>query len=325
MKLDEIAKIAGVSRTTASYVVNGKAQKYRISQATQDKVMKVVEKYQFKPNSTASALRVGSTNSIGLIIPDIENTSYAKIAKYLEQMAREHGYQVIICCSDDNSETEKKVVNTLISRNIDALIVASSLSPDDLFYPKLQLKGTPIIAIDRLLDDTKFSCVLSEDFNGALQLTKTLICSTTKSIALLGSMPDLSTSKQREQGFLSAISDLTLQHRISYTEHFCRLAAKEIILTWFYNNQLPDAIMITSYSLFEGILDAILLEPSISKKCKFATFGDNQVLNFLPFKVSSLAQQYDQISQKALEFTLAALNNKYQSGINLIERKMSLR
>lgn len=59
MTLDEIAKLAGVSKTTASYVINGKAQKYRISEKTQMKVMAVVEEYNFRPDHAASSLRAG--------------------------------------------------------------------------------------------------------------------------------------------------------------------------------------------------------------------------------------------------------------------------
>ena len=71
MKLDEVAKLAGVSRTTVSYVINGKAKQYRVSDRTIEKVMAVVNEYNFKPNPVAAGLRAGHTNTIGLIIPDL--------------------------------------------------------------------------------------------------------------------------------------------------------------------------------------------------------------------------------------------------------------
>src|SRR6478736_4032961 len=78
MKLDEIAALAGVSRTTASYVINGKADQYRISQATRDKVMAVVNAHNYQPDSRAASLRGGQTKTLGFILPDLENASYAK-------------------------------------------------------------------------------------------------------------------------------------------------------------------------------------------------------------------------------------------------------
>ena len=76
MKLDEIARLAGVSRTTASYVINGKAKQYRVSDKTVEKVMAVVREHNYHPNAVAAGLRAGRTRSIGLVIPDLENTSY---------------------------------------------------------------------------------------------------------------------------------------------------------------------------------------------------------------------------------------------------------
>lgn len=107
MKLDEIAALAGVSRTTASYVINGKADQYRISQATRDKVMAVVTAHNYQPDSRAASLRGGQTKTLGFILPDLENASYAKLAKRLEQGARAQGYQLLIVCSEDDPPPKK--------------------------------------------------------------------------------------------------------------------------------------------------------------------------------------------------------------------------
>ncbi|WP_413702122.1 LacI family DNA-binding transcriptional regulator [Psychromonas sp. KJ10-10] len=138
MKLEEIAKLAKVSRTTASYVINGKSEQYRISEKTRLKVMAVVEQHNYKANYAASSLRAGNSRTFGLVIPDLENYSYAKLAKLLERDARKAGFQLIISCSDDQVETEMSVVTSLVSRSIDVLIVASVLPADNDFYPEIQ-------------------------------------------------------------------------------------------------------------------------------------------------------------------------------------------
>lgn len=89
MTLDEIAKLAGVSRTTASYVINGKAQKYRISEKTQQKVMAVVNEHNFRPDHAASSLRAGSSRSFGLIIPDLKTPVTLKSLNCLSVMHAE--------------------------------------------------------------------------------------------------------------------------------------------------------------------------------------------------------------------------------------------
>ncbi|CZF78733.1 Catabolite repressor/activator [Grimontia celer] len=321
MKLDEIARLAGVSRTTASYVINGKSAKYRISERTQQKVMEVVEKYNYRPDHAASALRAGTTRSFGLLIPDLENSSYAKIAKLLERDARQAGYQLIISCSDDNPETEKQVVNMLVARKIDALIVASSLPAENDFYPAIQASGTPVIAIDRALDDEHFACVISEDLEGAFSLTTQLAEMGANTIGLIGAVPELGISKEREQGFLSAARKATAGTQIAYGDHFSQKEAKRLILQWYHAGMMPEAILTTSYALFEGVLDAILEEPEIGEQVKFATFGDNRMLDFIPMKVQSLPQQFELISEHALELTLNAIAGRYQTGVEVVPRE----
>lgn len=325
MTLDEVAKLAGVSKTTASYVINGKAQKYRISEKTQRKVMAVVEEHNYRPDLAASTLRAGQSRSFGLVIPDLENTSYAKLAKLLEQSSRKAGYQILIACSDDDADTEKNVVNALISRKVDGLFVASAMPDANEFYLDIQNKGTPVIAIDRPLDDEFFSCVISEDFGAANELTHSVISDAVTIIGLIGALPDLNISKERELGFKTAAEERGCSIVIGYGDHFNRIDAKKVMRTWLANNALPNAIVTTSYTLLEGVLDVFLEQPELVKGIKLGTFGDNRLLDFLPFKVNSLPQQFEMISDSALALALNASAKRYHPGIELIPRELIVR
>ncbi|MCK6261907.1 catabolite repressor/activator [Vibrio sp. ZSDE26] len=325
MTLDEIAKLAGVSKTTASYVINGKAQKYRISQKTQQKVIAVVQEHNYRPDHAASSLRAGNSRSFGLIIPDLENTSYARIAKILEQNSRKAGYQILIGCSDDDPETEKKVTDALVSRRIDALFVASALPDANEFYLAIQNSGTPVIAIDRPLDDEYFACIVSEDYSAAFELTQSVIDSNTKTIGLIGALPDLNISKERQLGFESATKKSNIKTLHAYGEHFNRQDGYGQIAHWVESDTLPDAIVTTSYTLLEGVLDMLSEKPELVNKIKLGTFGDNRLLDFLPFKINSLPQQFDLICDSALEQALNASQKRYNPGVELVSRKIIIR
>lgn len=325
MTLDEVAKLAGVSKTTASYVINGKAQKYRISEKTQLKVMAVVDEHNYRPDHAASALRAGSSRSFGLIIPDLENTSYAKLAKLLEYNSRQAGYQILIGCSDDDPETEKNVAHTLISRRIDALFVASCLPDGSEYYLTIQEKGTPIIAIDRSLDDEHFGCVISEDFDAAYDLTQSVITDNVESVGLIGALPDLNISRQRHLGFEAKAKEKGLASITGYGEHFNSESGKAIFEQWIKEETVPDAIITTSYILLEGILDVLIEKPELMGTVKLGTFGDNRLLDFLPIKINSLPQQFELIADSALALGLNASAKRYQAGIELIPRKIVIR
>lgn len=325
MTLDEVAKLAGVSKTTASYVINGKAQKYRISEQTQRKVMAVVEEHNYRPDLAASTLRAGQSRSFGLIIPDLENTSYARLAKLLEQNSRSAGYQILIGCSDDNPETERSVVQALVSRKVDALFVASVIPEASEFYLGLQKSGTPVIALDRPLDDEHFSCVISEDFGAAYGLTQSLLSDGVTKIGLIGALPDLNISRERELGFNSAANEANIETVIGYGKHFNREDGKSVLKRWIDEKTVPDAIITTSYTLLEGVLDVLLEQPQLVDKLNIATFGDNRLLDFLPVKINSLPQQFELIADSAMALALNAASKRYQPGIELVPRKIVVR
>ncbi|CAE6942197.1 COG1609 Transcriptional regulators [Vibrio sp. B1FLJ16] len=322
MTLDEVAKLAGVSKTTASYVINGKAQKYRISEKTQKKVMAVVDEYNYQPDHAASALRAGNSRSFGLIIPDLENTSYARLAKLIEQNSRKAGYQILIGCSDDDPDTEQKVAEALISRRVDALFVASGMPTANEFYLKLQKSGTPVIALDRPMDDEHFCCVISEDFDAALELTESVLSPDISSIGLIGALKDLQISKEREQGFRTACNQGNRVVMVGYGQQFSREEGKKVLAKWLAENTLPDAIVTTSYTLLEGVLDMMLEKPELMSKVRLATFGDNRLLDFLPVKINSLPQQFEVIADSAMELALNASAKRYKPGVELIPRKI---
>lgn len=322
MKLDEIAHLAGVSRTTASYVINGKADRYRISEKTRQRVMAVVEQHNYQPNRAATALRAGTTHTLGLVVPDLANTSYATLAKLFERKAHDQGYQVIITGSDDDPEREKTVAQTLVSRKIDALIVASCLPADNAFYPKLQQQGIPIIAIDRGLDATQFANVLTDDAKGAYQLTDRLISPTdVYQAGLIGAVPALAISRDREQGFFQALHAQHVEGQARYGNAFSRSEGQRLMTEWIDAGDLPDAILTTSFTLCEGVLDAIRQTGIAPTALYFATFGDSRILDFLPFGVQSLPQQFEAISDAALSLAVSAAQGDNQPGVITVERQ----
>lgn len=322
MTLNEVAKLAGVSKTTASYVINGKAKKYRISEKTQQKVMAVVNQHSYRPDHAASSLRAGNSRSFGLIIPDLENSSYAKLAKLLEKNSRKAGYQILIGCSDDIAEIEESLADALLSRRIDALFVATCLPKANEYYLSIQKAGTPVVAIDRPLDDEYFSCVISEDYTSAFDLTHSVLTSDVKTVGLIGALSELSISKDRQLGFEAAARVHKINTIVGYGEHFNREEGKAVFSQWVKKNRVPDAIVVTSYTLLEGVLDVLLEHPKLMTKLKLGTFGDNRLLDFLPLKVNSLPQQFELISDSALALALNASAKRQQPGIELVPRKL---
>ncbi|MBT8768758.1 catabolite repressor/activator [Pseudomonas boanensis] len=327
MKLSDIARLAGVSVTTASYVINGKAEQKRISPATVERVQAVVDEHGFKPNPQAAGLRSRQTRTLGFILPDLENPSYARLAKLLEQGARARGYQLLIASSDDEPESERQLLKLFRSRRCDALIVASCLPPDDDSIRRLQDEGLPVIAVDRELDPQHFSSVVSDDREACLQLTRSLLHPAPRHIALLGARPELVTSAERSAGFREAVAGLDCKVTMEHGEEFSRECGRRLMHDLLERmDQLPDVLITTAYVLLAGVLDVLRERGDWPNQLRVGTFGDTQLLDFLPLPVNSMYQQHELIADQVLRLALAAVEQeRYQPGVRAVPRMLKER
>lgn len=326
MKLDEIARLAGVSRTTASYVINGKARQYRVSQQTVEKVMAVVREHNYHPNAVAAGLRAGKTRSIGLVIPDLENTSYTRIANYLERQARKRGYQLLIACSEDQPDNEMRCIEHLLQRQVDAIIVSTALPPEHPFYQRWINSRFPVIALDRALDSEHFISVVGADQQDAEMLASELRKFPVQQVLYVGARPELSVSFLREQGFRNAWQDDPREVQFIYANSYEREAAAQIFSQWLQqHHNLPQALFTTSFALLQGIMDVSLRQlGKLPDNLVIATFGDSDWLDFMQCPVLSVVQNHHDVAEQVLELVLASLEEprKPKPGLKLMRRNL---
>ncbi|WP_044871614.1 catabolite repressor/activator [Pseudomonas sp. LFM046] len=327
MKLSDIARLAGVSVTTASYVINGKAEQKRISPATVERVQAVVDEHGFKPNPQAAGLRSRQTRTLGFILPDLENPSYARLAKLLEQGARARGYQLLIASSDDEPESERQLLKLFRARRCDALIVASCLPDDDASLEQLLDEGLPVIAVDRARDPKRFCTVVSDDREAARQLTCSLLDPVPRRIALLGARPELPTSAERSAGFRDALAGLKCEVLEVQGEDYSRECGRRLMTELLeHKDQLPDVLITTAYVLLAGVLDVLRERGDWPEGMRVGTFGDTQLLDFLPLPVNSMYQQHELIADQVLRLALAAVEQElYEPGVRGVARKLKQR
>ena len=300
MKLDELAKLAGVSCTTVSYVVNGKAKQYRVSDSTIEKVEALIKQYDFKPNAMAASLRVGKSKTIGLIIPDFENISYAKIANNLENRLREKGYQLLISCSNDKVQNEQDCVKHLLQRQIDALVVSSTLPYDTDFYQNIEI---PVVGFDRR--------IMSPNVVNVLQQAEQ------QRILFFGALPELPTSQEREKGFRKALEGKDIPVTYLYTDKFHKDNAAADFARWLDQNELPTTIFTTSFTLLEGVLLVLLQRQGhVPHDLIIATFGHFEMLELLENPVICSVQDYDKVSQSLLNLAFDAISKKHKNTVN---------
>ncbi|MCG6658093.1 catabolite repressor/activator [Halomonas campisalis] len=325
MTLAEIARLAGVSRTTASYVINGKAVERRISPETVDKVMAVVREHRYRVDAQAAALRRGTSRILGLIVPDLENASYARLAKRLERGAREQGYQLLIVGSDDRPESERDLALALRAQRCEVLITASCLPPDDPFYAELMADGLPVIAVDRGFDPEHFACVVSNDREAAERLTRSVLGSDVASVAWLDAVAGLTITQERRAGFRQALSGSDAEVITRCAVRYERDEGARLMRELLAERGMPDALVTASYTLLDGVFDVLLEQGGLPQTLRLATFGDNRLLDFLPLPVNSAVQDHDRIAAAALTAALTAARGDYRPGETVVARRLRWR
>ncbi|HEY4788104.1 MAG TPA: LacI family DNA-binding transcriptional regulator [Bacteroidales bacterium] len=213
--ITDIARHLNVSVALVSLVLTDKWKENRISKELAERVNESAKQLGYKPNVVAQALRTGKSGIIGLIIADISNPFYSIIVRIIEVEAEKAGYEVMFGSSEEQLSKFIKVGETLISRQVDGLIVVPVVGSGDILS-SWKARNIPIITIDRFIPDIKVPYVGNNNYQGSLAVTEFLVQKGYKEISFITNDSGLSNFKERENGFLDCLKQNTRDH-ISYS------------------------------------------------------------------------------------------------------------
>lgn len=206
--IKEIAALANCSTATVSKVVNGKDQK--ISLATRQRVMAIIDENSYIPNRIASSMVTKMTHSIGLIIPDITNPFFPEVARGVEDYANKVGYHLILCNSDNQPKKERAYIGMLQEKMVDGIIFTSSCLNEENFNQMNSLQ-IPVIAVDREIKDKKFQGKITVDnFSGAYEAVSYMITCGYKRILHISGPMTSTPAQNRYSGYRKALTDYSI-------------------------------------------------------------------------------------------------------------------
>ena len=230
-KLTDVAKLAGVSPTTVSRVINKKGY---LSEKTIQKVNDAMRELGYKPNNLARSLQGKSAKLIGLIFPKISHVFYAELIDKLEHELFKKGYKTIICNSEHDSEKEREYIEMLEANQVDGIISGShNLGIED--YNRVT---APIISFDRNLSPD-IPVVSSDNYAGGVLGAQTLEKTGAKSVIMItGNDNSNSPTGLRHAGFASILPKALI---INVSSDLSPLR-KEMEIKNILTKQKPDAI-----------------------------------------------------------------------------------
>ena len=251
--LRDVAREAEVSIKTVSRVVNGEPA---VSPATEARVREVVTRMGYRPNQLARSLQGRRSRTIGLMIADVSNPFYAGCVKAVEETARERGYAVMLCASDEDAAIEREYVGLLTQRRVDGLLLVPAADGHE-YLEEEQAAGLPIVALDRPVDGISTDSVLVQNRTGTLKAVEHLIqVHGHRLIAFIGGGEHLYTTRKRLQGYREALEAAGL-------EELCRVGAVDIASAARATRELmelpklPTAIFAVNNLITVGVLQAL--------------------------------------------------------------------
>ncbi|MWC28684.1 LacI family DNA-binding transcriptional regulator [Paenibacillus sp. MMS18-CY102] len=309
----DIAKQAEVSAMTVSRVINNTG---RISEKTREKVRKVMEELNYVPNAMARGLVLQKTGILSLLVTDITNPFYTTVARGAEDAARSLGYKLLLGNSDEDGEKEKEYIDMILSTRVDGILItpAGDSSKDRL--EAIVRHGTPFVTIDRDVPGIACDHVIGDSVGGARKLIDYLASLGHRIIALVGGSFDVSTARDRHEGYREALAanglpyDERLVLQANYRMQDMEDAAEQLLLA----APMPTAILAGNNMLALGLLQAFRRRgidvPGHLSIVTFDDFGHRDLIDPLFTTAVQPAYQFGMIG---IQMLVGRIEGKYGS------------
>jgi LacI family transcriptional regulator len=311
LSIKDIAKKANVSITTVSFILNGKAEKMRISQDMIIKVEKIIKDLGFRPNQVARSLRTGNTKTIGLIVEDISNPFFASIARLIEDKAYRHGYKIIYSSTENNLDKAKGLIRMFKSRQVDGYIIAPMLGMEDDIRGLLTDR-TPVVVFDRHLPGLEVSTVLVNNIEGTFMATMALIEQGKKNIAFVTVDVEAEEIKDRYAGYEKALksSKMKIDKKITKLIPFANTAEETTaeLVKFFSDNPKIDAVLFaTNYLAVRGLFAFKEMNKQLDNGFKVIAYDDHDIFKLHSPMISAVYQPIEDIADQVITLILKGL------------------
>ena len=306
----DVAEKAQVSVITVSRLLNNPKL---VSARTTDKITSAMEELNYQPSQIARSLVKKQTNTIGVIMSDIKNTFFNNWFRIVEDYASKHGYNLLLCNTDENSAREMKYVKLLQSQRVDGLIIipCSEKSVDYLLKSNLNF-----ILVDRILRQQKTNYVSTDHYLGAFLATEYLIKLGHRKIAVLKGGGILFPDIERYAGFENAMKEnkINIKEEFILNCEFDEMKAYNATLKLMEMSPRPTAIFTFNSKMMNGTIKAIQkLEMNIPKDISLICFDQIPGYEIFQPRIACVIQPIKSLGEKAISALIGKIKKPEKS------------
>ncbi len=314
LTIKDIAKLAGVSTATVSMVVNNKDE--RISASTREKVLDIVDKYNYIPNRIASSMVTKSTKTIGLVIPDITNPFFPEVARGVEDKANIDGYTVIFCNSDNVLSKEDAYIDMLQEKMVDGIIFTASSRRTNI-SASLQRVTVPVITVDRVIPNlSNQGQIVVDNEVGAYEAVCHMLAKGYKRIFHITGPLTSKTARDRYNGYLKALESNNQQplpnhlYEGMYTTTWGHNAIEQLI----EDGHDFDGVFCGNDMIAVGVLKGLQKHGlSVPTDIGVVGYDDVNIARLVTPELTTVSQPKYEMGYKAAEMLIKMINNEHNN------------
>ena len=324
--ITDIARIAGVSKTTVSRVLNNPSI---VDSSTCRKVEKVIEDFHYVPSAAARSLSKSSSTTIGAVVADIANPFLSELLKGILKICHKEGYTLICSDNSDNMENDFRALNTMKEQRVAGLIYAPAV--DYSYYSKTeQLKRmikdlhAPVVLVDRKVcwDEIPFDGVFFNDYEAIKESVRTLAAHGHKRIALINSNEKNVLTDNRLKGYLDGLheSGLETDRELVYANGTYTIESSyKQTCEMLCSKNIPTAVITCNNHLSQGFLKAVY-ESKVdeAKHICFIGLDSLEMMGILGIKYNYIDRDSFLMGQKAAEQLFRRIQQPFDERYELV-------
>lgn len=284
--IKDVAKLAGVSLSTASYALNGSN---KVSEKTKEKVLEAAKKLNYVPNNLAQNLKKSKTDLIALIVHEINGPFYDRLVKGIQDVAYMFGYNLLIFCESGYGRASS--ISFLKEKIVDGAIIMTPIITDSDII-EISNEDFPIVLLDRKLDGLDLCSVLIDNEKGAFEAVKHLVDLGHKKIGFISGVKESYDNICRFQGYVKAIEnfELELNENFVLNGDFTEQSGYEAIKNFMENSDdVPTAFFAANDEMAIGAIRALKEKGlEVPKDISIVGFDDILAASYIEPKLTTI-------------------------------------
>ncbi len=308
-----IAKELGVSTSTVSKALK---DSHEISVETKEKIKAFADYYQYKPNNLALQLRNQRTNVIGVMLPKIVHHFFSTVIKGIEEGAREKGYRIMVCFSNESYEHEVENLKVLSNGSVDGLIV--SISNETLenksfnHFHDLINEDIPLVMFDRVQDEILCDKVIVDDIGAGYKATKHLIQTGCQNIAILTTPKHVIVGEHRKQGYEKALKENGLKVNYKLIKELDESKDIDAQIASVFEESIDAVFAVNEIYAAKAIKIAKEKGIKIPEELSVVGFTDGLISEYSSPSITAIVQHGNIMGKQAVEMLIERIENENQ-------------